>query len=48
VELASASSILAGTPLLVRPAAVAFSSVAVLRRGGVTLAPILSGTTVGA
>jgi hypothetical protein len=43
-----ASSILAGTTLLIRPAAVALSSVAVRRRLGVTLAPILPGTTVGA
>jgi hypothetical protein len=46
--LAAAPSILAGTPLLFRPAAVALPSVAVRRRAGVTLATVLSGTTVAA
>jgi len=48
VELALVSSILAGTPLLVRPAAVAFSSVAVRRRAGLALPTIFAGAPVGA
>jgi len=39
-----AASILARTPLLIRPAAVAFPSVAVRRWAGVTLAAVFAGT----
>ena len=48
LALAPVTSILARTPLLIRPATVAFPSVAVLRWAGVTLATVLSGSTVAA
>jgi hypothetical protein len=48
VALATAAPILTGTPLLLRPAAIAFPSVALRRRIGVALSPVLSGTTVAA
>jgi len=46
VALATATSIFAGTPLLIRPATVAFTPVAVRRRTGITLAAVLAGAPV--
>ena len=46
LALVPAASILARTPLLIRPAAVAFPSVAVGRRAGITLAAVFAGTPV--
>jgi len=48
VALATAASILAGTPLLTGAATLVRASVAFRRRAGIALAAVLSGTTVAA
>jgi hypothetical protein len=48
VALTPAAPILAGTPLLICPAAIALPPVAVRRWSGVALPAVLSGTAVAA